>query len=119
MKDWADTNICPIFTKNLKPKIMKKVKVNFDYKKEVVPVMVDESLIHLNNMLLMLLPTKTLDKKKNVKRWEKAYDFLELSCEEEFKKHRGIEVRVIGFAKPFLEEDASSLRVQVWDFNKK
>jgi hypothetical protein len=99
---------------------MKQVKVNFDYRKEVIPVMVDESLIHLNNILVMLVPTKKLDKKKNIKKWEKAYDFLELSCEQAFQKHTGIDARVIGFAMPFSEEeDPSRLRVQVYDFNKK
>lgn len=96
---------------------MKKVKVNFVYNNEVIPVMLDESLIHLNNMLDILALTKTLEKKKKAKKWEKAYDFLEARCEEAFRELTGNEEVVAdGFMLPVSkEEDPTGMRVQMFD----
>jgi hypothetical protein len=93
-----------------------KVEVNFEYKGAVIPVMLDESLAHLNNMLDMLCFTKILEKKKNNKKWDKAYDFLEAKCEEAFRELGYEEAMINGFVLPISkEEDPTGLRVQMYE----
>lgn len=73
---------------------MKKVKVNFQYKNELFPIMIDESLVHINNLLELACDfNKAFSKHKPKKAdkildknnlWTEAYEYLESKCQEAF-----------------------------------
>ncbi len=99
-------------------------KVNFEYKGELLPIMVDDSLIQIHNILNLSCKLyeelgkhkpKKADKlfdKDNI--WDDAYDYLEAKCQEAFEKaYPDADAYVFGFKIPNKKEDTTSLRVSV------
>lgn len=103
---------------------MKKVKVNFEYKGELLPLMVDDSLIQIHNILNLSCELyEQLSKHKPKKAykvldkdgiWDNAYDYLEAKCQEVFREaYPDADAYVFGFKIPNKKEDTTSLRVSV------
>lgn len=103
---------------------MKKVKVNFEYKGDLIPLMVDESLIHIHNLTDLVCDFNSALSKHKPKKadklldkdntWENAYDFLEMKCQAVFEEAFPDEdAFVYGFKTPNKKEDVSTLRVAV------
>ena len=91
-----------------------KITVNFEYQDKVIPIKVDEALVHLNNLTNMVCLTPSILENEEVgKQWDDAYDYLDSECLEAFKQHTEIEdVMVGGFLIP-TEDDPSGLRVEI------
>ena len=90
-----------------------KHKVNFEYDNKVIPIMLDESLIHINNL------TNQMADNTNVfeltEEWDEAYDYLEDKCREAFfeqTKLHSDNIMIDGFLQA-TEDDPSGLRVRM------
>lgn len=92
-----------------------KIEVNFEYQGKAIPIMVDESLIHLNNLTNMVcLKPSILDDTEVGKQWDDAYEYLDSECLEAFKRYTEIDdVMVKGFLIP-TKDDPSGLRVAIF-----
>ena len=106
---------------------MKKVKVNFEYREKLIPLMVDDSLIQIHNILnlscelheeLSKHEPKKADKvfdKDDI--WDNAYDYLEAKCQEVFKEaYPDADAYVFGFKITNEKEDVTSLRVAIAEY---
>jgi hypothetical protein len=91
-----------------------KLKVNFEYGDRVIAILLDESLIHINNLLEQIYQPRD---GKEGDQWVEAYDYLEDECIKAFIKQSGIDendVAIDGF-KQTTNEDPTGLRVSVID----
>lgn len=103
---------------------MKKVKVNFEYKNELLPIMVDESLIHIHNLLEVACDFNSALSKHKPKKadklldkdnmWTEAYEYVESKCQEAFEEaFPNEDAFVFGFGIPTKDKDVTPLRVVV------
>jgi len=91
-----------------------KHKVNFEYDDKVIPIMLDESLIHINNLTNQMAENKD-DLDELTEEWDEAYDYLEDKCREAFFKETKLDsdnIMIDGFLQA-KEDDPSGLRVRM------
>ena len=96
-----------------------KYKVNFEYNGDVIPIMLDESLIHINNLTNQIAETRAEGFDTITDEWEEAYDYLEDKCREAFFEETEFDfdsdnIMIDGFINT-KEEDETSLRVRMID----
>jgi hypothetical protein len=91
-----------------------KHKVNFEYDDQVIPIMLDESLIHINNLTNQMAENKD-DLDELTEEWDDAYDYLVSKCYEAFFEQTDFNqynVMLDGFLQA-KEDDPSGLRVRM------
>lgn len=91
-----------------------KYKVNFEYDNQVIPIMLDESLIHINNLTCQMAENKD-DLDELTDEWDDAYDYLEDKCREAFFEQTEFDsdnIMIDGFLQA-KEDDPSGLRVRM------
>lgn len=92
-----------------------KHKVNFEYDNQVIPIMLDESLIHINNLTCQMAEIRAEGFDTITDEWEEAYDYLEDKCREAFfeqTKFDSDNIMIDGFLQA-KEDDPSGLRVRM------
>ena len=97
-----------------------KHKVNFEYDNQVIPIMLDESLIHINNLTCQMVELKDdesflSDDDWLSEEWEEAYDYLEDKCREAFFEQTKLDsdnIMIDGFLQA-TEDDPSGFRVRM------
>lgn len=91
-----------------------KHKVNFEYDNQVIPIMLDESLIHINNLTNQIAENN--DAWGDISdEWDEAYDYLEEKCREAFFEYTKLNpdnIMINGFVNT-TDEDETSLRVSM------
>lgn len=91
-----------------------KHKVNFEYDNQVIPIMLDESLIHINNLTNQMAENRD-DLDELTEEWDDAYDYLEDKCREAFFEQTKLDsdnIMIDGFLQA-KEDDPSGLRVRM------
>jgi hypothetical protein len=91
-----------------------KHKVNFEYDDQVIPIMMDESLIHINNLTNQMAENRD-DLDELTEEWHEAYDYLEGKCREAFFEETKLDsdnIMIDGFLQA-KEDDPSGLRVRM------
>jgi hypothetical protein len=90
-----------------------KHKVNFEYDDQVIPIMLDESLIHINNLTNQMADNTNVFELTD--EWDEAYDYLEGKCREAFFEQTKLDsdnIMIDGFLQA-TEHDPSGLRVRM------
>jgi hypothetical protein len=90
-----------------------KHKVNFEYDDQVIPIMLDESLIHINNLTNQMADNTNVFELTD--EWDEAYDYLEDKCREAFFEQTKLDsdnIMIDGFLQA-TEDDPSGLRVRM------
>jgi hypothetical protein len=88
-------------------------KVNFEYDDQVIPIMLDESLIHINNLTNQMADNTNVFELTD--EWDEAYDYLEDKCREAFFEQIKLDsdnIMIDGFLQA-TEDDPSGLRVRM------
>ena len=91
-----------------------KLKVNFEYGDRVIAILLDESLIHINN-LTNAFCKKNIYEASDIPEWNSAYDYLENECIKAFIEQTGIDedsVYIDGFINP-TDKDPTGFRVRI------
>ena len=92
-----------------------KHKVNFEYDDQVIPIMLDESLIHINNLTNQIAENTVTSSIELTDEWYEAYDYLEGKCREAFFEQTKLDsdnIMIDGFLQP-KEDDPSGFRVRM------
>jgi hypothetical protein len=90
-----------------------KHKVNFEYDDKVIPIILDESLIHINNLTNQMADNTNVFELTD--EWDEAYDYLEGKCREAFFEQTKLDsdnIMIDGFLQA-TEDDPSGLRVRM------